>query len=50
MRLGTSLKQWGTIESLRIEDMAKEVAGEKSVENVSIGIVADERVGAHPRK
>jgi uncharacterized protein len=39
------IKTMGTIENLRIEDMAKEVTGEKSVENVSIGIVADERAG-----
>lgn len=39
------IKRMGTIESLRIEDMAKEVTGEKSVENVSIGVVVDERAG-----
>jgi hypothetical protein len=39
------IKKLGNIENLRIEDMAKEVTGEKSVENVSIGIVADERAG-----
>lgn len=39
------IKRMGTIENLRIEDMAKEVTGEKSVENVSIGIVTDERAG-----
>ncbi len=39
------IKTMGDIESLRIEDMTKEVTGEKSVESVSIGIVADERVG-----
>jgi len=39
------IKKMGSIESLRIEDMAKEVTGEKSVENVSIGIVVDERAG-----
>jgi len=39
------IKKMGTIENLRIEDMAKEVTGEKSVENVSIGIIVDERAG-----
>lgn len=39
------IKKMGNIENLRIEDMAKEVTGEKSVENVSIGIVVDERAG-----
>lgn len=39
------VKKMGTIENLRIEDMAKEVSGEKSVENVSVGIVVDERAG-----
>jgi len=39
------IKKMGTIENLRIEDMAKEVTGEKSVENVSIGVVVDERAG-----
>ncbi len=32
----------GQIQSLRIEDMAKEVAGEKSVRKVSVGIITDE--------
>jgi hypothetical protein len=39
------IKKMGKIEDLRIEDMAKEVTGEKSVENVSVGIVVDERAG-----
>jgi len=39
------VKKMGTIENLRIEDMAKEVSGEKSVEDVSVGIVVDERAG-----
>lgn len=39
------IKGLGVIENLRIEDMAKEVTGEKSVENVSIGIIVDERSG-----
>jgi len=39
------IKKMGNIENLRIEDMAKEVTGEKSVENVSIGIIVDERSG-----
>jgi dihydroxyacetone kinase-like predicted kinase len=32
----------GQIQSLRIEDMAKEVVGEESVKKVSIGIITDE--------
>ncbi|MFA5431486.1 MAG: DegV family protein [Candidatus Paceibacterota bacterium] len=39
------IKTLGNIENLRIEDMAKEVTGEKSVENISIGIIVDERAG-----
>ena len=39
------IKTLGVIENLRIEDMAKEVTGEKSVENISIGIIVDERSG-----
>lgn len=39
------IKKMGTIENLRIEDMAKEVSGEKSIEDVSVGIVVDERAG-----
>jgi hypothetical protein len=39
------IKKMGNIENLRIEDMAKEVTGEKSIENVSIGIIVDERAG-----
>jgi hypothetical protein len=39
------IKKMGNIENLRIEDMAKEVTGEKSVENVSVGIIVDERSG-----
>lgn len=39
------IKKMGNIERLRIEDMAKEVTGQKSVDNVSIGIVVDERAG-----
>jgi hypothetical protein len=39
------IKTLGIIENLRIEDMAKEVTGEKSVENISIGIIVDERSG-----
>jgi hypothetical protein len=34
--------QAGEIQDLRIEDMAKEVAGEESVKKVSIGIVTDD--------
>jgi dihydroxyacetone kinase-like predicted kinase len=43
------IKGMGEIESLRIEDMTKEVTGEKSIENVSIGIIVDERVGLTPK-
>ena len=43
------IKKMGNIESLRIEDMAKEVTGQKSVENVSIGMVIDERAGLSPK-
>jgi len=39
------IKKMGNIEKLRIEDMAKEVTGQKSVDNVSIGIIVDERTG-----
>lgn len=39
------IKKMGNIENLRIEDMTKEVTGQESVENVSIGIVTDERAG-----
>jgi DegV family protein with EDD domain len=39
------IKEMGDIESLKIQDMAKEVAGEQSIERVSIGIVIDERAG-----
>jgi len=43
------IKKMGNIENLRIEDMAKEVTGQKSVENVSIGMVIDERAGLSPK-
>jgi hypothetical protein len=43
------IKKLGNIESLRIEDMTKEVTGQKSVEDVSIGIVTDERAGLSPK-
>lgn len=40
------IKKMGNIENLRIEDMAKEVTGGgTSVENVSIGVIVDERAG-----
>ncbi|MDD4409548.1 MAG: DegV family protein [Candidatus Pacebacteria bacterium] len=39
------IKEMGDIESLKIQDMAKEVAGEQSIEKISIGIVIDERAG-----
>jgi len=35
-------RESGTIQSLRVEDMAKEIAGEESVEENSVGIVVDE--------
>jgi len=43
------IKKMGNIENLRIEDMTKEVTGQKSVENVSIGIVTDERAGLNSK-
>ncbi|MDD5098415.1 MAG: DegV family protein [Candidatus Pacebacteria bacterium] len=43
------IKQMGSIENLRIEDMAKEVTGEESVEKVSIGLVVDERAGLNAK-
>ncbi len=36
------MRSLGQIQSLRIEDMAKEIVGEESVKKVSIGIVTDE--------
>lgn len=39
------IKEIGDIENLKIQDMAKEVVGEKSIESVSIGLVIDERAG-----
>jgi len=39
------IKEIGDIENLKIQDMAREVIGEKSIEDVSIGIIIDERVG-----
>jgi len=39
------ISNMGTVENLRIQDMAREVVGEESMENVSIGIVIDERAG-----
>ncbi len=39
------LKPLGDTESMKIQDMAREVIGEKSIENVSIGLVIDERAG-----
>lgn len=39
----------GQIESLRIEDMAKEVVGEESVRKISIGIVTDDVTGLLPK-
>ncbi len=40
-----SVKELGDIENLKIQDMAREVVGEKSIESVSIGLVVDERAG-----
>ncbi len=39
------ISEMGRVENLRIQDMAREVVGEQSLENVSIGIVIDERAG-----
>lgn len=39
------IKEIGDIENLKIQDMAREVVGEKSIEDVSIGIIIDERAG-----
>ncbi len=39
------IKGIGDIENLKIQDMAREVIGEKSIESVSIGIIIDERAG-----
>jgi hypothetical protein len=39
------ISEMGRVENLRIQDMAREVVGEQSIENVSIGIVIDERAG-----
>lgn len=36
------LRQTGQIQSLRIEDMAKEVVGEESVRKISVGIVTED--------
>jgi len=43
------LRQSGTLQSLRVEDMAKEVVGEPSVRKVSIGIVVDDVAGLLPK-
>lgn len=40
-----AINEMGDIDSLKIQDMAKEVAGEQSIERVSIGIIIDERAG-----
>jgi len=44
-----ALKNLGDTESMKIQDMAREVIGEKSIENVSIGLVIDERAGLTQR-
>lgn len=43
------IRQSGKIEALRVEDMAKEVAGEESIRRVSIGIVTDSVAGLLPK-
>jgi DegV family protein with EDD domain len=43
------LKRIGKIEDLRIEDMAKEIAGEPSVRKVSIGIVTEDVASILPK-
>jgi len=43
------LSKLGEIEDLRIEDMAKEVVGEKSVRTVSIGIVTEDLATLLPK-
>jgi DegV family protein with EDD domain len=43
------LKRIGRIEDLRIEDMAKEIAGEPSVRKVSIGIVTEDVASILPK-
>jgi len=43
------MRRVGQIQSLRIEDMAKEVAGEPSVRKVSIGIVTEDIVTLSPK-
>ena len=44
------IRKSGQILALRIEDMAKEVVGEKSVRKVSIGIVTENNVACLPEK
>lgn len=39
------VKEIGDIENLKIQDMTREIIGEKSIETVSIGIIVDERAG-----
>ncbi len=43
------MRKMGRIEDLRIEDMAKEVAGEESVRKVSIGIVTEDLSSLLPK-
>jgi len=43
------IRQSGKIETLRVEDLAKEVVGEKSLRQVSIGIVTDDVTGLLPK-
>ena len=42
-------KESGNIQALRVEDMAKEVAGERSVRKVSIGVVTDDTSCLSPK-
>lgn len=44
------IREMGQIQNLRIEDMAKEVAGEPSVRKVSIGIVTEGNIVLLPEK
>ena len=44
-----TLRQTGQIQSLRIEDMAKEIVGEKSLKKVSIGIVTEDAAVLLPK-
>lgn len=43
------LRNIGKIENMRVEDMIREAAGEKSIKEISIGIVVDEFVDLTPK-